>query len=110
VDDPAEVLRELARVVRPAGTIASLEFGVPNGVWRPAWELYVRVGLPLAGLTLRRGWDDVGSFLGPSIREYYERFPLERQLDAWREAGIGAVRHRRLSLGGGVVVWGLRGT
>ena len=38
VEDPAATLQELARVVRPGGTIASLEFGVPRGVWRPLWE------------------------------------------------------------------------
>jgi demethylmenaquinone methyltransferase/2-methoxy-6-polyprenyl-1,4-benzoquinol methylase len=108
VDEPAAVLAELARVVRPGGTIASLEFGVPGGVWRPAWELYVSVGLPLAGRALRRGWGEVGSFLGPSIRSFYERLPLDRQLALWREAGIDAVRYRRLSLGGGVVIWGAR--
>ena len=64
-----------------------LEFGVPRGVWRPAWELYVRVGLPLAGRALSRGWGDVGSFLGPSIRDFWERWPEQRLLDAWREAG-----------------------
>jgi hypothetical protein len=31
VDDPLRTLRELARVVRPGGTIVSLEFGVPRG-------------------------------------------------------------------------------
>ena len=31
VDDPARTLRELARVVRPGRTIASLEFAVPSG-------------------------------------------------------------------------------
>ena len=31
VDDPPAVLRELARVVRPGGTIAGLEFGLPAG-------------------------------------------------------------------------------
>jgi demethylmenaquinone methyltransferase/2-methoxy-6-polyprenyl-1,4-benzoquinol methylase len=108
VDEPAAVLAELARVVRPGGTIASLEFGVPGGAWRPLWELYVSVGLPLAGRGLRRGWGDVGSFLGPSIRSFYERLPLDRQLALWREAGIESVRHRRLSLGGGVVIWGAR--
>src|SRR5919201_1040461 len=40
VDDPQATLRELARVVRPGGRIASLEFGVPRGVWRGPWELY----------------------------------------------------------------------
>src|SRR3954447_7115242 len=46
VEDPAATLRELARVVRPGGTIAGLEFGVPGGIWRGPWELWVRVGLP----------------------------------------------------------------
>ena len=49
VADPGTVLRELARVVRPGGTIAMLEFAVPRRLCRPLWELYVRVGLPLAG-------------------------------------------------------------
>ena len=40
VDDPAATLRELARVVKPGGSIAALEFGVPRGVWRPLWELW----------------------------------------------------------------------
>src|SRR6185312_7336937 len=31
VDDPAATLAELARVVRPGGTVASLEFCVPQG-------------------------------------------------------------------------------
>jgi demethylmenaquinone methyltransferase / 2-methoxy-6-polyprenyl-1,4-benzoquinol methylase len=108
VDDPAETLRELARVVRPGGTIAGLEFGLPRGVWRGAWELYVRAILPLAGRAVSPAWYDVGRFLGGSIRDLYARLPLERQLELWRDAGIGDVRFRRLSLGGGIVVWGRR--
>jgi demethylmenaquinone methyltransferase/2-methoxy-6-polyprenyl-1,4-benzoquinol methylase len=108
VDDPGATLLELARVVRPGGTIASLEFCVPRGVWRPLWDLYVGIGLPAAARLISRGWYDVGRFLGPSIREFYERWPLERQLELWRQAGIGDVRSRRMSLGGGVVVWGRR--
>ena len=108
VDDPAATLAELARVVRSGGVVASLEFGVPTGLARPAWELYVRAGLPLAGRILRRGWSEVGDFLGGSIREYWERYPLERQLELWRAAGISDVAVRRMSLGGGVVIWGTR--
>src|SRR5437667_133920 len=77
VDDPAATLRELARVVRPGGTIASLEFAVPRGIWRPLWELRVRIGLPLAGAAISPGWHEVGRFLGPSIRGFYERVPLD---------------------------------
>jgi demethylmenaquinone methyltransferase/2-methoxy-6-polyprenyl-1,4-benzoquinol methylase len=108
VSQPAETLRELARVVQPGGTIAGLEFGVPRGTWRPIWELYVRVGLPLAGRAIGRGWADVGGFLGPSIRGFYRQWPEKRLLELWREAGIGEVRSRRLSLGGGIVTWGRR--
>ena len=108
VDDPPAVLRELARVVKPGGTIAGLEFGVPSGLWRPSWELWTRVGLPVAGRLIGDGWHEVGSFLNPSIREFYDRWPLPRLAAAWREAGIDDVQTRRLSLGGGVVTWGRR--
>lgn len=108
VDDPAATLAELARVVRPGGTVASLEFCVPQGVWRPLWDLYVGVGLPAAGRVLSPGWHEVGRFLGPSIRLFYERWPLERQVELWQAAGIGDVLARRMSLGGGVVISGIK--
>ncbi|MDX6540559.1 MAG: demethylmenaquinone methyltransferase / 2-methoxy-6-polyprenyl,4-benzoquinol methylase [Gaiellales bacterium] len=108
VEDPQATLRELARVVKPGGTIAGLEFGVPRRAWRPLWEAWVRVGLPTAGRLIGEGWHEVGEFLGPSIRRYDERWPVPRLLEAWREAGIEDVHARRLSLGGGVVTWGRR--
>jgi len=108
VEDPPATLRELARVVRPGGTIAGLEFGVPRGVWRPLWDLWVGVGLPGAGRLIGEGWHEVGTFLGPSIKHHYEEWPLPRLLDSWRAAGIDDVQARRLSLGGGVVTWGRR--
>jgi demethylmenaquinone methyltransferase/2-methoxy-6-polyprenyl-1,4-benzoquinol methylase len=108
VDDPAATMRELARLVRRGGTIAMLEFAVPRGAWRPAWELYVRAGLPLAGRAISPGWREVGSFLGGSIRDFWRRHSLESLLELWRAAGVEDVRARRLSLGGGIVVWGRR--
>jgi demethylmenaquinone methyltransferase/2-methoxy-6-polyprenyl-1,4-benzoquinol methylase len=108
VPEPGATLRELARVVRPGGTIAGLEFALPRGLWRPLWELYARVGLPVAGRAISRDWGRVGDFLGPSIREFYARWPEERLLGLWRAAGIADVRSRRLSLGGGIVTWGHR--
>lgn len=106
VDDPPAVLGELARVVKPGGTIGMLEFGLPRGIWRPPWELYVRVGLPLAGRAISPGWHEVGRFLGPSIRSFHAAWPPERLLGAFRAAGITGVEARRLSLGGGLVVRG----
>jgi demethylmenaquinone methyltransferase / 2-methoxy-6-polyprenyl-1,4-benzoquinol methylase len=108
VEDPGVTLAELARVVRPGGVVAALEFGLPRGVWRPLWELYVRVGLPVSGAVISHGWHEVGSFLGPSIRELHDRLPIPEQIELWRAAGIEDVRVRRLSLGGGYVTWGRR--
>ena len=109
VDDPGATLRELARVVKPGGVVASLEFGVPPGrAWRALWELYVRLGLPVLGRAISPGWHSVGRFLGPSISDFYARHPLERLLELWRAAGLRDVRYRRLSLGGGIVTWARR--
>jgi demethylmenaquinone methyltransferase / 2-methoxy-6-polyprenyl-1,4-benzoquinol methylase len=108
VDDPAATLAELVRVVRRGGTLGMVEFGLPAYPWRFAWEVYVRFVLPAAGAVIDPAWREVGRFLGPSIRGFYGEWPLERQLELWRTAGVDDVRARRLSLGGGVVVWGTR--
>ena len=90
------------------GTVAMLEFGVPRGLWHPLWRLYVGTVLPLAGRIVSPGWHDVGRFLGGSISGFWAQLPEGRLLELWREAGITDPRLRRLSLGGGVVVWGVR--
>ena len=105
VDDPAATVGELARVLRPGGRIASLEFGVPPlapAYW--AWRFYTAVGLPTLGRLASREWAEVGRFLGPSIRGFYERHPLERIVGYWEQAGLEEVVVRRMSLGGGVVI------
>ncbi len=108
VDAPGATLQELARVVAPGGTVAMLEFGLPRGPWRPLWELYVRLGLPFAGMLICPRWYEVGRFLGGSIRDFHARFPESALLGLWHDAGIEGVQARRLSLGGGLVVWGRR--
>jgi len=110
VDDPGATVRELARVVRPGGIVAGLEFFIPrNALARISWKLYTRTALPLLGGLASPGWHHVGEFLGPSIEAFWTRSPLERLLDFWRHAGLEDVQVRTLSLGGGVVVWGRRG-
>jgi demethylmenaquinone methyltransferase/2-methoxy-6-polyprenyl-1,4-benzoquinol methylase len=105
VEDPPATMRELARVVRPGGRVASLEFGVPpRRVPREAWRLYTAIGLPTLGRMASREWAEVGRFLGPSIRGFYAKHPLERIVGYWRDAGLDDVQVRRMSLGGGVVM------
>jgi demethylmenaquinone methyltransferase/2-methoxy-6-polyprenyl-1,4-benzoquinol methylase len=108
VDDRAETMRELARVVRPGGRIGMIEFGVPRRRALGAiWRAYTRLGLPLLGRLVSPAWEEVGRFLGPSIEALERSEPDLRAL--WRRAGIEHVQQRRLSFGAGVVMWGVRG-
>jgi demethylmenaquinone methyltransferase / 2-methoxy-6-polyprenyl-1,4-benzoquinol methylase len=110
VEDPAATVRELARVLRPGGRIASLEFGVPPlALARWAWRLYTAVGLPALGRLASREWAQVGRFLGPSIRDFYARHPIERIVQYWERSGLEDVVVKRMSLGGGVVMHARRG-
>jgi demethylmenaquinone methyltransferase / 2-methoxy-6-polyprenyl-1,4-benzoquinol methylase len=108
VDDPAAVLRTLAAAIRPGGMMASLDFGVPAGAALHAWRAYTRVGLPAAGALAGPAWIRTGRFLGPSIEGFWRRHPLEAVLGMWADAGMERIRARRLSSGGGVVIWGVR--
>jgi demethylmenaquinone methyltransferase/2-methoxy-6-polyprenyl-1,4-benzoquinol methylase len=109
VDDPAATIRELARVVRPGGTVASLDFGVPGRPpARGLWTLYTRYCMPVLGRLASRGWQEVGSFLSHSIPTFYERYPISRQLGWWRDAGIESVTARPMSFGAGIVISGTR--
>jgi demethylmenaquinone methyltransferase/2-methoxy-6-polyprenyl-1,4-benzoquinol methylase len=110
VDDPEATLGELARVVKPGGAVANLEFLLPRSrFWRFWWWGYTRLLLPVGGwIGGGRAWFDVGRFLGPDISAHYRRYPVEWTVAAWRRAGFVDVGVRRMSLGGGLVMWGRR--
>ena len=104
VDDPGAVMRELARVVKPGGRVAMLEFAVPRGAYFALWRLYTRLILPAAGRVVSAKWSEVGAFLGPSIERFYSRHPQSEIERYWRDAGLAGIRVRRMSVGGGVVM------
>jgi demethylmenaquinone methyltransferase/2-methoxy-6-polyprenyl-1,4-benzoquinol methylase len=110
VADPQATLAELARVVKPGGAVASLEFlAPPRPLWRGAWWLYTRLLLPAGGLlTGGPAWFGVGRFLGPNISAHYRRYPVDWTVRAWEQAGFTDVGVRVMSLGGGLVMWGTR--
>jgi demethylmenaquinone methyltransferase / 2-methoxy-6-polyprenyl-1,4-benzoquinol methylase len=109
VDDPGATMAELTRMVKPGGRIASLEFAVPpQALWRWLWSFYVHVGLPVLGRVVSREWAHTGRFLSQSIPAFYKRYPMASVVELWEQAGIVDVHVRRMSLGGGVVMWGTK--
>jgi demethylmenaquinone methyltransferase/2-methoxy-6-polyprenyl-1,4-benzoquinol methylase len=110
VEDPPAALAEMARVLKPGGAMASLEFLVPpRPFWRFWWLGYTRLVLPAAGwLAGGAAWYRVGRFLGPSISGHYHRYPVDWTVRAWERAGLRKVGTRVMSLGGGLVMWGER--
>lgn len=111
VADPGATLRELARVVRTGGVIASLEFGVPPSlVPRLGWHAFTGVAAPLAGRAMSPGWGHAMSYLRTSIPDFWRAHPMSEVVDMHRAAGIEDLRVKRLTFGAAVVIWGVRRT
>lgn len=109
VDDAESTMREIVRVLKPGGRLLSLEFGVPsNPLARVLWHVYTRGMLPVAGALVSRGWKNVGDFLGPSITQLYQSNGQDDIRELWRRLGIKDVHVNRLSLGGAVVMSGVK--
>ena len=109
VDDVDATLAGLARVLKPGAPFGYLEFSLPpRGPLRWLWHLYTGVGLPVLGRLIAPAWYEVGRFLRPSILRFCTRYPPPALAAAFTRAGFVDVRYRRMSLGGGIVVWGRR--
>jgi demethylmenaquinone methyltransferase/2-methoxy-6-polyprenyl-1,4-benzoquinol methylase len=108
VEDPAVAMRELVRVARPGALIGFIEFHVPAPPWKPLWLVHTRIVLPVAGRLISPGWYQVGRFLGPSIERFYDTWSIPALGDMLRGAGLKDVDHRLMSLGGGLIMWGVK--
>jgi demethylmenaquinone methyltransferase/2-methoxy-6-polyprenyl-1,4-benzoquinol methylase len=110
VDDPAATIAEMARCLRPGGTMSSLEFFLPPATgWRLFWRIYTAAVLPTLGWLLGGpAWWSVGRFLGPSITRHFRTYSLDWHVCAWERAGLRDVEWRAMSLGGGLVMWGTK--
>ena len=109
VQQPEATLAEVARVLKPGGRLASLEFGVPEGaITGGLWRLYTHGILPLLAWPVSHGWRRVGAFLGPSISQFSQAHPVASLRHMWEGAGMEDVHAQGLSLGGALVMWGTK--
>lgn len=93
-------LGELARVLKPGGVLAALEFGRPDwGPWRWAYRLYLRRMVPVFG-RLFCGDADTHSYILASL----DRYPAQRGVDQrLRSLGFRETRVHNL-LGGAMSI------
>ncbi|MFP4599570.1 MAG: bifunctional demethylmenaquinone methyltransferase/2-methoxy-6-polyprenyl-1,4-benzoquinol methylase UbiE [Persicimonas sp.] len=69
VPGPAKGLAEMARVVRPGGSVVVLEFGQPSGLMKPFYNIYNRHVVPLVG-GLLSGQHDAYRYLHETSSEF----------------------------------------
>ena len=110
VDDPAGTVHELARVLRPGGSIAMLEFSVPSSSWaRAGWWAHTRLVMPVLGAVASPAWARTTAFLGPDVTRFVAAHPLAEWVRWFQEAGVRHVRTRTFLAGTAVVLWGVKG-
>lgn len=109
VEDPASTVQELGRVLRAGGSIAMLEFSVPEApLARLGWWIQTRVVMRLVGTAVSPAWARTAAFLGPNISRFVADHPLEEWVRWFQAAGIRHVRTKSFLFGSAVVLWGVK--
>src|SRR5262245_26033680 len=109
VDDPAATVHELSRVVRPGGSIAMLEFSVPDApVARAGWWVHTRLVMPVLGSVTSPAWTRTAVFLGPNISRFVADHPLAEWVRWFQDADVHHVRTHTFLAGTAVVLWGVK--
>jgi demethylmenaquinone methyltransferase/2-methoxy-6-polyprenyl-1,4-benzoquinol methylase len=95
--DTARGLAEMARVTKPGGTLAILEFSLPrNPLVRAGYLWYFRRVLPAIGNAVARNASDAYTYLNRSVEEFPSGDALESLI---RAAGFDRVEAVPLSFG-----------
>lgn len=97
VADPAKVLREFRRVLRPKGRLVNLEFSEPNNpLLRAANRLYTRRIMPWTATLIARDRSGAYRYLPKSIEMFLDR---EAMCAAMRDAGFMNVSMHPMTFG-----------
>jgi len=95
--DPEQGIREMARVTRPGGHVAILEFSRPrHWLFGRLYRYYFRLLLPLIGQMFARSPEHAYSYLPASALEFPDGEELAAQL---RAHGLADVHYERFTLG-----------